>query len=467
MDFIGLLVSQPTGLWHSIIYWFSSFIGSYGWTIILFTVCLKLVLSPLDFLQKASMRKTQRQQALLKPELDKIKEKYGNNKEMVNQKTMELYSKNKINPAGGCLPMLVSLVVTMVVFFTLFSAMNSISQYKIQDEYEKLSATYIESIEYYQTNFVADSEITITREGQIYTYNQIVELATEEFNTNQQDGSYTVGETTFTNVNDYVDAEISAARMMLAQDKVLEKYNEIKEGWLWVKNIYRPDNYSSSFPSYSEFSTMTGNNLYAVKTEEGTENKYYYKSINGTTYYLTENTETNNTILEQAKAQGEADFNNITLSVRSEYSSWNGYFILILLAGLSTVLGQLLANVGAKAKLKNGEQVNVGANTNKIMLIVMPAIMIWFTWSYSALFALYIVVNSLMSVLIGYIVNLIINKTDAKSQVKELQKISLKEPSPRQNKSVVSSDIAREDYKIEKKGKIIEEKQDKKNKGDK
>ena len=141
-------------------------------------------------------------------------------------------------------------------------------------------------------------------------------------------------------------------------------------------------------------------------------------------------------------------------------------FILILLAGFSTVLGQLLASVGAKAKLKNGEEVKVSQGTNKILLVVMPAIMIWFTWSYSALFALYIVVNSLMSVLIGYIVNLIINKTDAKSEQKELQKISLKDTAPKQNKAVVASNIAKESYKIEKKGKIIEEKKDKKNKGE-
>ena len=186
MDFIGLLATQPTGLWHTIIYWFSSFINSYGWAIILFTVCLKLVLSPLDFFQKAAMRKTQRQQAMLKPELDKIKEKYGNNKEIINQKTMELYRKNNVSPAGGCLPMLISLVVTMVVFFTLFSAMNQISQFKIQDEYEKLSATYQASYEanytankdYYDTNFVGGSDIKVSavKDGKVLSSEEIVWL---------------------------------------------------------------------------------------------------------------------------------------------------------------------------------------------------------------------------------------------------------------------------------------------------
>ena len=485
MDFIGLLATQPTGLWHTIIYWFSSFINSYGWAIILFTVCLKLVLSPLDFFQKAAMRKTQRQQAMLKPELDKIKEKYGNNKEIINQKTMELYRKNNVSPAGGCLPMLISLVVTMVVFFTLFSAMNQISQFKIQDEYEKLSATYQASYEanyaankdYYDTNFVGGSDIKFAVGDSEYTYDEIVEKSITFYNENQQDGK--IDDVEYADANAYADAVIEDTRVQLAlksiQDDVLNEYNEIKESWLWVKNIYRPDNYSSSFPKYAEFISMTGGKMYAEKTEEGTENKYYYKSIDKTApnstngyYYLTGDADLDKVVLENAQNQGYIDFNNITKSVQSEYSSWNGYFILILMAGFATVLGQLLATAGAKAKLKSGEEIKVGQNTNKIMLFVMPAIMIWFTWSYSALFALYIVVNSLMSVLIGYVINLIINKTDAKQQAKEIQRISMpKEQTQKPSKTVVSSSIAKEDYKIEKKGRIIEEKPEKKNKGEK
>ncbi len=466
MDFMILAQQSSTGFWQSIIGWFNSFIGSYGWTFIVFSICLKLVLSPLDFYQKLSMRKTQKQQALLKPELDRIKDKYGNNKELVNQKTMELYRKNKVSPASGCLPMVIYLAVTLVTFFTLFGAINSMSRVNIANEYDTLRNTYITNYIEYKSNFeldkTIDGTVKITIEGVEYNYYELEQKAKEEFNTNKNsEGKYIIGDVTFENENDFATAFIDTSLKTIAQDQVLAKYNEIKEGWLWIKNIYRPDNYSSPFPNFKDYISMTGN-TFAEKTIEGTEQKYYYQSFDvnaeGSTdgyYYVTDDAEVNKETLKKAQVQAEIDFNNVTNSVRQEYGSWNGYFILILLAGLATLLGQLLANAGAKTKAKNGEEVKIPAQTNKIMLVVMPLIMIWFSWSYSALLALYIVVNSLMSILIGYLCNLISNAIESKQKDKELVKVSLKGKEERINKTINTTQSAHEDYRIEKRGRII------------
>lgn len=475
MDFIMMLASEPTGFWQSIIGWFEKGIHSYGWAIILFTICLKLILSPLDFYQKYSMRKTQAQQALLKPELDRINEKYGNNKELVNQKTMELYKKNKVSPASGCLPMLLYFVSTIVIFFTLFGAMNNVSQIKIQNEYERLQQVYVqEYINFkpeYQTDLTKTLTLNLDGTSAEYNYNQLIEYAENLFNANKdEEGKYVVGDKTYIDETEFATDFVDTTLKTVAQEKVLDSFTSNKEGWLWVKNVFRPDNYSASFPSYTEF-TRSVENLYKIKqTEDGKE--YYYKSIdesigeNGYFYLVSSDvenaTELNNEVLKQAKIQGEIDFNNITLSVRNSYSSWNGYFILVLVAGLSTLLGQLLANAGAKVKNKKGEEEKLVQPTNKIMLVIMPLIMIWFTWSYSAAFALYIITNSLMSILIGYLINLIVNKLDAKREQKELVKVSLKGANQtRINKQVTTSEIAHEDYRIQKKGKIIEQKPEK------
>lgn len=473
MDTLSMILASdmPSGVWQSIIGWFASFISNYGWTIIVFTICLKLVLSPLDFYQKYSMRKTQRQQALLKPELDRINEKYQGNKQLQQQKMMELYKKNNISPAGGCLPMLLYLVITMFVFFTLFGAMNNISQYKIKNEYLSLQQVYVENYTNFKGDFLSGTK-TIEIDGIVYNIDLLKTKADEESAQYlQEDGKYKVGEVTFETKDEFINSFVDTAIKTVAQEKVLENFTANKTSFLWIKNIFRPDNYSSSFPNYNEF-VKSVEDLYKVKTTDDNK-QYYYESIDKTVgdngfFYLVDNTvenaqTLNSEMLANAKIQGEIDFNNITKSVRDTYSSWNGYFILVALAGLATVLSQLLANAGAKAKAKDGEEVKITQPVNKVMLIVMPIIMMWFTWGYSAAFALYIVANSFSSILITYLINLIVNKVDAKHEEKALVKISLKDRNvPRVNKQIVGGEIASSDYRIQKKGKIVEQKQEKK-----
>lgn len=480
MDNIMILAEMPSGFWPTIIGWFGSFISSYGWTIIVFAICLKLVLSPLDFWQKLSMRKTQRQQALLAPELQKIQEKFGHDKNLMQQKQLELYQKNKINPAGGCLPMAVYMILTLTIFVSVWQSMTAISQFKIKNEYQTLQSTFVENYYDYKTTFLSDqtsqSTIKITYENTEYNYYELLQVATSEYAKLDDEAKKA-----YTDENDFATQFVDTTLKVVAQDKVLEKFNQIKESWLWVKNIFRPDNYSSSFPSYAGYINQD-KTLYSEKVDENGK-KYYYKSIDenaeGSTsgyFYIVSASEDateadktaianqNAETLTKAKIQGEKDYNNVTLSVQQAYSSWNGYFILILLAAGLTVVSQLLANVGAKAKAKNGESVKVQAQTNKIMLVVMPLIMVWFTWGYSALFAVYIVTTNLMSILINYLCNLIINKVDSKNVQKELVTISMKDKTTKTSSKIVTNEMANQDYRIHKKGNIIYEKPKKKSK---
>ena len=95
---------------------FVDFLGNYGWAIILFTIVLKLVLTPFDVLQRKSMKKQMKMQANLQPQINKLQEQYGNDRAKLNQKMNELYQRNNVSLKGVCLPMLISMVVTLVVF---------------------------------------------------------------------------------------------------------------------------------------------------------------------------------------------------------------------------------------------------------------------------------------------------------------------------------------------------------------
>ena len=123
--------TQKTGAWASFVKFLSSILeglntitgqppfGGYGLAIILFTLIMRLVLLPLDIKSRKANQKMQEVQPLL----EEIKQKYKNDPDKLNKKTMEIYQKHKINPMGGCLPMLLQ----MPIFFAMFAALRTIS----------------------------------------------------------------------------------------------------------------------------------------------------------------------------------------------------------------------------------------------------------------------------------------------------------------------------------------------------
>lgn len=95
-------------------------LGNWGFAIILLTFLAKLVVLPLTNKSMDSMIKMQQ----LKPEMDRLKEKYGDDKESFQRETMALYAKYGINPLGGCLPMLFQLPIWLALYNMLFSAVE-------------------------------------------------------------------------------------------------------------------------------------------------------------------------------------------------------------------------------------------------------------------------------------------------------------------------------------------------------
>jgi YidC/Oxa1 family membrane protein insertase len=96
---------------------FYRFTHNYGVAIILLTVLIKLLFWPLTHKSYVSMRAMKK----LQPKMTKIREKYRDDKEKMNQEIMQLYRTHKVNPLGGCLPM----VLQIPVFFALYRVLYS------------------------------------------------------------------------------------------------------------------------------------------------------------------------------------------------------------------------------------------------------------------------------------------------------------------------------------------------------
>ncbi|HIU08322.1 MAG TPA: YidC/Oxa1 family membrane protein insertase [Candidatus Limiplasma pullistercoris] len=99
----------------------NSVIHNYGWSMVVFTLLIKLVLLPLDYKSRKSMRRMTK----LQPQIAKLQKKYANDKEKLNQKSAELYRKEGINPMSGCLPLLVSMAILWIMFAAMRTVANT------------------------------------------------------------------------------------------------------------------------------------------------------------------------------------------------------------------------------------------------------------------------------------------------------------------------------------------------------
>ena len=198
---IGALISvtEPTnpGIIAQFIELLFSWIGNYGWTVVVFTLILKLVLSPLDFWQRHVMHKNMRAMDRMKPQIAKLQKQYAGNKERFQQEQMKLYKKEGYSMLGSCLPM----IITLVVFFFVFSQFSGMATYMVKKDVYEMEKVYT---------------ATLT----------------------EAEKEYGVGD---------------ALAVSEAQDAVVEWYeSKGKDSFLWIKNVFVGDNWSNSIPTYDE-----------------------------------------------------------------------------------------------------------------------------------------------------------------------------------------------------------------------
>lgn len=109
---MSALWNAGSALLLGILNFFYDLFHSYGIAIILLTVAVRVLLHPLSHKQLVSMQKMQK----LQPRLKVLQEKFAGDKERLNKETMTLYKENNVNPAAGCLPLLVQLPILILLF---------------------------------------------------------------------------------------------------------------------------------------------------------------------------------------------------------------------------------------------------------------------------------------------------------------------------------------------------------------
>ena len=353
MDFLtiniaNLLATQPQGMWEAFIFGLENVIKNYGLTIILITLIIKVILLPFDFLNRYVTKKNATKMAVIQPEIEKIQKRYGANRDLINQKTMEVYKKHNYSVTGSCFAMILNLAITMTIFFTLFTGLNRIAAYKTATEFETLQAVYEQTVggELVETK-ISDTESKVQ-----------VKL---------EDGTI---------------IDLDEQKISLANEAVVKTYGEIKEGFLWIKSIWRPDTNASVTLNYKDYLSIS-------KTKAEDLPQAVYEQI----------------------------FNPIKND--KEFSGWNGYFVLIILAAVATYLStQINVWIGkARASLKGEQYVDAMAQ-NKILIYLMPIIMALFAWFYNAMFAIYMVTGALFGLATNPIITLIVDKLYAKKRTK-------------------------------------------------
>ena len=392
-------VSQPNGVWEKIIMAFHNGIHNYAWAIIVFTIVLKIILLPLDFLNKYVTAKNAKVQKAIQPELEKIQKQYGNNKQIINQKTMELYKKNNYSVTGSCVVMLINMALTLTIFITLFSGLNSMAAYKVQYQYNEIQKSYY-SVEDY-------SNVNLAERYKHY----FIEYASDTANLNDE-GKIKDETAAKTYAIDKVKAEIATYNNETNNANALKRYGEVKESWLWIDNIWKSDTpWTNSVATFKEYSNSARATFKDVEIKNTADEQIGMLTAG------------------DLKSLAEAEYNQIMDPIRESAGRANGYLIVVILAaGLNLI--SLLASQG-KLKFKRKKKTTLEEEPKQkqpggwLMLVLLPAIMIYITLIYNAVFGLYIFVSSLVTTAATPLINWLINVIDKKKQAKKDKEVTV------------------------------------------
>lgn len=118
VDFGWLTIIAVPLFW--VLAWLNQWVGNWGISIIVLTVIIKLLFYPLSEASYRSMAKMR----VLAPKMQKLKDQYGNDRQRMQQAMMELYKTEKINPLGGCLPIVVQIPVFIALYWVLLASVE-------------------------------------------------------------------------------------------------------------------------------------------------------------------------------------------------------------------------------------------------------------------------------------------------------------------------------------------------------
>lgn len=325
----GENVSEPTHFMAKFMITINNALGggvaSFGWTVVLFTVILRLILSPLDIWQKVISRRNNKAMERMKPQLEALQARYADDKQRLQQEQMALYKKEKYSTMGMCLPT----IVTFVVFFVVFAGFRQMVGYQFAKDYKECVKAYNTSIaEQIEANKDADYIV------------------------DNGDGKWDIDDVAKTESG----ADFYAAAKKNAQHAVYNVYYSEDQvtirSFLWIKNIFVSDNWAQAVP---DFATVTGQKGMATSKLTGITIDEY------------------NDVMADVLGTGGY----------GKDGKWNGLLILpILSIALSFLSTKLLSGSQAQppappqdAQGEGAEKAQSQQQTMKMMQYVMPIMM--------------------------------------------------------------------------------------------
>lgn len=445
---MGIVLNYPGGMWESIIGGFNSAMGSYIWSVILLAVIVRIVFALVDIFNKYFNMKSMRINEKMKPELEAIQKKYGHDKILLQKKQQEIYKKYQFSMVGTCLPMLLMVVLQMVVFLTLWTGLQNVSNYNIARQYENTKTVYYNVLLLNENdNFVSfyNSNLEGLTYGEDYNVNASIDLDKKQMTLdfylieNPSEIIYTIrpADDTVENMvnfnddpnvnaneeifdiidryaNEYVDdAESNSVSMQrelstmelnikaMAEEITANYYIDNLQSFLWIKNIYKAESPTTS-PVFDKSEITNYLNNYYSETEREIEDQHDY--------------------------EGQI-FDYVVAGLNERDLGANGYYILVILAVVTSFLSIFINN--KLMKKGSGTQQPGG----KAMYFIMPIILGIFTLMYTSLFAIYIIIGQIVTMIFSPITNLIVKKWVDKSGKKQDEK----------RKEVIDVDYRRKD----------------------
>lgn len=440
-------ISQPDGLWENLILnvfnW--GFLSNYGWRVLVFTLILKLLLSPIDIFQRVKTRKSSKVMAKIGPAVEKLEKQYANDQRMLMMKKNELMKEMGagMNPIMSCLPM----ILTLTIFMTLFAGLRTIGAYKNAQQYADFYSEYQNVVQCVQNdNFVTLEKNGNPDENRINEFKSSYVIGMGNYVSSLEDGDalktaygdleqndkqdyqtvkafyndywsdkISLGEKTDADKNTSVDTLAS----YVGSSSVNAMYDNAVESFLWIKNIWAPDvPWVSSANSYSSFKT---NVQYAgdgcscacgCGGQHAYTDKYEFNDA-----FVFENEEAEKT--ERDKMVKEETYNLVMRDVlKTKTDDANGYLVLPILSIALAFITQFLTQQQQK---KSGMSLD-GQNgmTMKMMMWTMPVLIGFFSLQYTAAFSLYMVVGYIVSLITTLVLTLIFKVADDKENNDEI-----------------------------------------------
>ena len=476
MEFLNLLADIPISLFgdpqNISLNWIGKFVQiiissgvGVGFGIILFSLILKVVVLPFDIFQRIAMRKQNIKMRENKDKMEKLQKQYANDKQMYNQKLMEMQRQSGMSLLSSCLPMILSLVI----FIMAIGAFNAYAKYSTVQNYNSLVDAYKTAVNEYVVDVDAeDTSYTLTKEGE--THLIIVEeadkliyfrapisaetaatLATADQATLKAEAQ----KVSFDKRQHLINVEKAKTNTEIAAtidfesadytDKLLDFFHTkgatgAKETYesevasstkfLWIKNVWTTDaSYKHPVLSHEDFlkelassscgSSCSSNGKFDINGEELT--------LNSDGALVKDNVLITNVYEENV-------YNKVTAGLEKQKDQANGYYILIVLSIGTILLQQFITMHSQKEQQKYSSVDGQAASTQKMTMIVMTIMFGVFSFMYSSAFSIYMITSNVFSLVSTLIINKCVDVAEHKKEAKALQeKYSRRMPRTVQN----------------------------------